>query len=441
MKRRERRKEYRPKPLWGGTRRGVALSAALALCSVLLLVGDAAVLRMEEEPSQPAETPVLVQRPQEDAPLWKENIQGPVQEPIVMAWAYQPTTLEAVPPGVNALAPTWFYIEEGEDGVAEVRDLAEMGRTWDPTQYVETAHAGGAQVWGTVVSFDPDLSGQVVTEEAVQSAFVAKLAAWVEQYDLDGISFDMEKMDPANKEKFTALVERTKKALPEGCVVSVAVTVPLDWDSPNNWWQCYDRGGLAEVCDYIAVMAYDSSAASLMAPTAAIAWVEGRIQKLLEEVPSHQILMGVPFYGIDYQGEVIDGELSRIHPTWNTNSRAKVTITPGQVRRVLEEGKVTVGGVEITVDQWISKGVWDPELGMTTIAFSDTEGILHTYWCEDAKSLYQKGNLIQEYCLGGGAVWQFAFGSDPLWEAFARGMGIALEEGETLQDGAVPGEA
>lgn len=404
---------YRRQILWTAGGAGFLLVAVIVLLLCLPVPAPT-------EP-EPTPTPPLVTRAPVKTPRWQLNIRESSDDSILMAWAYMPSMLDTVPADVDVLAPTWFYVEE-ENGAAVVHDLGEMGRTWDPEQYVSTAHAAGAQVWGTVVSFDPDLSEQVVMDADVQAAFIGKLAAWTEQYDLDGISFDMEKMNPEHKEDFTRLVERTKKALPAECAVSVAVTVPLDWDSPNNWWQCYDRGGLAEVCDYIAVMTYDSSSTGVMAPTAAIAWVEGRIQKLLEEVPSDKILMGIPFYGADYQGEIIDGETARIQPTWYQDDDARVTITPGQVRRALEEGKVTVGGEEITVASWIDRGTWDPELGMTTVVFADTEGVLHTYWCEDARSLRQKAMLIRDYHLAGGAVWQFAFGNDTLWDALGRGM-------------------
>jgi spore germination protein len=395
----------------------------LAFCIMLLLRGAAFPVEGEPELSPlPLPTVALVERPADTKEDWRKNLQQPVEEPVVMAWAYQPKTLESVPKGVNVLCPTWFYLEEGEEGQVVFHTLADMGKTtWDPLQYVTTAHDGGARVWGTVVSFTPELSRQVVEESEKQEEFIRACCSWVRNYNLDGISFDFEKMDPENKVLFTSLVGAVKEALPASCTVSVAVTVPLDYDAPTNWWQCYDRGGLAKSCDYIAVMAYDSSS-GYAEPTAAISWTEGRIRKLMEEVPSNQILLGVPFYGIDYQGERIQGELFRIHPTWKSQNSAKKTIIPRQVSTLLTENKVAVAGTEYVVDTWINKGTWNAELGCVTICFVDSEDVSHTWWCEDTRSIYQKGLLTGKYCLGGVAVWQFAFGNESLWNALVKGV-------------------
>jgi spore germination protein YaaH len=340
---------------------------------------------------------------------------------LYMAWQYRPKKLDAVPPGVNVLSPTWFYVESN-DGKAEVNDLATLREgkiaSWTPEQYVKTAHAGGAQVWASVVSMDPDLSAQIVKDDDIRGAFISRIVAWVQEYNLDGINFDFEKMDPADKEKFTALVAQCKSALPSDILVSVDVTVPLDNPSSTNWWQCYDRKGLGQAADYVAVMAYDNPD---MEPVAALDWVRDKVVAMLDMVPAEKILLGVPFYGVDFQYDVPAGKVLDSVPDYKS-SKSRSTISPNTVQTLLDKQAYTIGKKTFAVAYWIHKGLWSDTLGMMEYSFVDTTGVLHVIYCEDVQSLTQKGKLLAYERLGGAAVWKLEFGKDSLWNALLQGM-------------------
>jgi spore germination protein YaaH len=358
---------------------------------------------------------------------WAGHLMPPVENIIFMTWDYRPNTLKEVPPGVNVLAPTWFYVEKNEAGAPEVHGLDELneGRhsSWNPTQYVATAHEGGAQVWAVVVLInDAELATSLIRSEEYTRAFIDRCNEWIEQYDLDGISFDFEYMNSADIDAFTAFVGACKQGFVQGTVVSVAVNYILAGDQSHNWWQSYDPGGLARVCDYVAVMTYSGYQKGQMNPVAPIGWLRGGIEEMLLQVPSDQLLMGVPFYGADYQSQVVDGDLFRLEPLWAESSNYRATITPAVIEKALTAGEYTTGGVTVTVDHWINRGEWDPEMGITTWSFVDTAGLMHTLWCEDENSLYQKGILASEYHLAGAAVWRMSFGRNAMWEALARGL-------------------
>ncbi len=345
---------------------------------------------------------------------------GADADPIAMTWDYRPLTLEAVPDGVDVLAPTWFYVQDGEDG-AEVVDLAHLTEKkitgWQPEQYVTKAHEGDAKVWGVVVSFDPDLSKQIVTDEERQAVFLQRLAGWVEAYHLDGINFDFEKMDPDDAEAFTALIAAANKALPEDKVVSVCVTVPLDRESPDNWWQCYDRKGLGVAADYVAMMAYDSAEPGPVAP---IDWVHSRLRVALDQVPAEKLLLGIPFYGADLvfdTAAVADEALPA-----DGDAEDSRTMLPSQLAKLESSGSYSSGGKKQAVEQWIDRGTWQDELGMTRYAFLATDNKLHVVYCEDADSIELKAGLLWYNRVAGAAVWRAGFGTDTLWRALGAGL-------------------
>ncbi len=341
-------------------------------------------------------------------------------DPIAMAWDYRPLTLESVPHGVDVLAPTWFYVQDSDDG-AEVVDLAHLSEKkitgWQPEQYVAKAHEGDAEVWGVVVSFDPDLSKQIVTDEERQAAFLQRLVDWVEAYQLDGINFDFEKMDPNDAEAFTALVAATKKALPAGKIVSVCVTVPLDREAPNNWWQCYDRKGLGQTADFVAMMAYDSTEPGPVAP---IDWVHSRLRAVLDQVPAEKLLLGIPFYGADLTFDNQTGSDGSLPA--DSEAEGRRTMLPSQLDKLVSSGSYASGGKKQAVERWIDRGTWQDELGMTRYAFLATDDMLHVIYCEDADSIELKAGLLWYNRVAGAAVWRSGFGTDTLWQALGAGL-------------------
>ena len=359
----------------------------------------------------------LMQEPKQAA--WADNL-VPNDADIRLTWEYQPTELDAVPPGINVLAPTWLYVEANEAGNPVLVDLSGLDRPgFDPTGYLETAHAGGAQVWATVVSFDSDLSKAVVTNPEYRKQFLDALRAWVERYPVDGINLDFEKMDPADKAAFTDLAADCKQALGDR-TLSCSVTVPTPTEQADNWYQCYDRGGLAEVCDYITLMTYDAHRDGDLTPVAGINWVHSRLQQTLLEVPSNKLVLGVPFYGVEYTYTVQEqDDLEAV--AWSEGDNRK-TITRAQVEALLDNGQLTRGDTVTSVIRWLDRGTWQPALGVTSYGFEDGQGLLHQIYLDDGLSLTQKGALVSQYSLAGVAVWQKKQGSDAMFEALAQGV-------------------
>ncbi len=358
---------------------------------------------------------------------WQKNLIPPVDGIIYMAWDSGDGKLtdNRVPSGVNVVTPEWFYLEEDPvTGKAVPKNLLQMGKTsWDPQQYVEICHANGAEVWGMFACLGkPDLAKQVVTDLEFQKEVIDQLVAWTIAYNLDGISLDFEKMYPEYNEDFVQFAKNIKDALPANQnTVSAAVTVKLLGDTSGNLWQSYDRGGLAEAIDYVAVMTYEGGNDKLE-PRASIDWVETHVQRLLEEMPSNKLILGIPFYGVDYIGKVIDGDSFNVDPIWKSDSNYIKNFYSSYIDSALANGYYDRSGTRTYVDYWLDKGSWNEEYGITQYSFVDTEGYLHTVYVDDQSSLYQKSDLVKRYNLAGVSIWREGYGSDEMWEALADGL-------------------
>ncbi len=374
---------------------------------------------------KPKVTPVVTPLPEPATTpenQWQENVRAPIDDQIYLAWDQWRKELDEIPPGINVISPHFFEVVKVGDK-SEVKLLSEVRSGWSdwtPASYVETAHEAGVKVWAMVQNMeDYDAAEYIVTTEEGRNHFYTKVKEWIDIYQLDGICLDFEHMNPANSAAYSEFAAGLKQALPASCIVSACVTVKLNGNNDDNWWQCYDRVSLAQSVDYLCVMAYDNHRDNTMEPVAGIQWVDMHVRRLLEEVPSNKLILGVPFYGTDYREEVQDGNIFSTRPMWKDSGW---TTTIFNLNSALSNGQYTKGDDTFVVDYWIDKGSWDSEVGISTYSFVDTNGTMHQIWIDDENSLYQKGRLALRYNLGGVAVWKKSLGTTPMWEALLRGI-------------------
>lgn len=367
-------------------------------------------------------TPTITPTPPNERDIdeaWRENISKIEIENRLNVlwddtnWKIRPFT--AVPPGVNVMAPVWFKIV-GVNGFASFEDVS-----YEAFEYMDICRAAGVKVWGTVQSLTPSLSKQFIQDGDMKEALFVFILNRIEVYGLDGINLDFENMDPDDRYKYNEFCRQLKARMPEGTTLSACVTVKLVPQNPDNWWQCYDREGLAKVVDYITVMTYDAHKNSTKVPVASINWVDMHIKRLLEEVPSEKLIMGIPFHGTDYRAKITDAGTLNTTPLWNDSG---ITATVYELNKLLTQGFYYRKSEDktFTLDYWIDKGSWNSEYGISNYSFVDTDGVEHTIWIDDENSIYQKTRMADDYNLAGVAVWKRTLGTDPMFEAIARAM-------------------
>ena len=200
--------------------------------------------------------------------------------------------------------------------------------------------------------------------------------------NLDGLCLDFERMDPDNKMDYSALVFQVKSSLPKDKTVCVSVTVKTAVEQPDNWYQSYDYPSLAEAADYIALMAYDQHTISSEAagPGAALPWVEDRLQRALWEIPSDQLILGIPIYGYDFPHAILEGtkDVERdAEPVWKNGDMKAVAVLRAQVEKLNSDGEVTVRNQALAVDHWVTRDTWSDEFQVRYLSFVDKQGLLH----------------------------------------------------------------
>lgn len=309
-----------------------------------------------------------------------------------MVWDYVGYPVDSfklgVVDGLDVISPTWFNVSDSGDSVESRASK----------KYVEWAHKNGYEVWALFSNqFSPQLTSQVLRSSVKKEKIINKIVEYVDLYDIDGINIDFENMYKADKDLFTQFVQELSRPLKSrGVIVSVDVTVKA---ANSNWSECYDRGALAKIVDYIAVMTYDQhwSTSRVSGSVAQLNWVENGIKGLLNEVPKEKLLLGLPFYTREWK---------------ETPSPNGVIVTSEALSMTEAANRIAANG---------AKKVWDDESGQYYAEYSKN-GSKYRIWLEDERSINLKSQLANKYDLGGVASWRAGLETKGVWEVIRKNL-------------------
>lgn len=316
---------------------------------------------------------------------------NPLGEKIILAWegawgkTPSPDDIGEIS-GVQVLSPTWFSLQE--NGL--VKNSANLN-------YVEWAHQAGRKVWGLIDNgFNPDLTHVILNDANLRTKVIKQILTYVDLYNLDGINLDFENMHLKDKDAYVQFVRELTPLLHEmDRVVSVDVTFI---SRSENWSMVYDRPKLAEVVDYMMVMAYDEHGtfSSQAGSVSSLPWVEKGLEKILKQVPNEKVILGVPFY-------------TRL---WEET--------------IAENGEVTVKSKALSMakaEEWIMDNniqvQEDPATGQN-YAELVKEGVTYKMWLEDELSLEKRIQLMKKYHLSGVAAWMRSYAKEGIWSEVAK---------------------
>ncbi|ETI66712.1 glycosyl hydrolase family 18 protein [Neobacillus vireti] len=325
------------------------------------------------------------------------KLDGPIQLTWEAVYTKNPdTTKIANMTGVNVISPTWFSLA-GSDG--SIKNLASL-------DFSKWAQAKGYQVWGVFSNaFDPKLTHEALKDFETRQTIIRQLLHFSQMYQLQGINFDIENV---NQEDGPFVTQFMREAAPylhdAGLVVSMDITFSAG--DNNNWSSFYERPKLAQIVDYLIVMAYDehTGASSGAGSVASLPWVERNLQNLLLEVSNERLVLGVPLY-------------ARL---WKEQTNA--------------DGSTEVTAKALAMDQvktWLAeKGLtpsYDEASGQNYAEYDDeAENATYKIWLEDESSLQKRAALAVKYELAGVGTWSRFFGDQTAWTALDLKAAMAL---------------
>ncbi|WP_448576838.1 glycosyl hydrolase family 18 protein [Thermomicrobium sp.] len=232
----------------------------------------------------------------------------------------------------------------------------------------------------------------LIADPVQRSAVIARLVRLVEERGYSGIHIDFEAVNASDAPHLTAFMRELAAQLrPRGKLVTQAVVARTS-DTPTTWGGAYDYPALAEVNDYIIVMAYDFHyAGGSPGPVAPYTWVQRVVSYLTTRVPREKLILGIPLYGYD----------------WNVTAGPPArSVRYDQVRELLGRPGASSGYDETEKEAWIR--------------YTDDQGQQHEVWHADARSVAARVDLALDRGLAGVALWRLGHEDPAVWDDLAR---------------------
>ena len=306
------------------------------------------------------------------------TVKAPYTLQTPLAWAFDPWTAEGTPyqaklntSGDNIISPSWFKLHS-------------LGLEASPNiniDYVKAYKNKGYHIWPLITNrFDSNFTSGILADQSVWKKYAHNLVQYAYIYGFDGYNFDFENIDYADRDRLTTFVSYLSNHLHQ-YNIKTSIDVTGYSDSPE-WSLVYNRKALADTVDYVVLMAYDETWAksTTAGPVASYPWVRSHTERMLSEVPSQKLILGVPFY---------------MRLWHDTNGYAK-----SETLAMKNTGNYFAN--------YRDKMTWDDRLKLYYLSIPTAAGS-DRIWFEDNTSLGLKLDLVKELHLGGFAAWRKGF--------------------------------
>ena len=179
------------------------------------------------------------------------------------------------------------------------------------TAFIAEAKRKDCRVFATLTdydeathTFDRSIPAAILETESTRRRHAAAVAAWCKDHDLAGVDVDWEALKASDRDAFSAFVEELARRLhDDGRLIAVDVVPKLrepgGWDTPR----AQDWARLGRAVDQFRVMTYNYSGSwSGPGPLSPPDWIDRVLSYAESQVPPRRIVMGLGFYGRDWQG-------------------------------------------------------------------------------------------------------------------------------------------
>jgi spore germination protein YaaH len=326
-------------------------------------------------------------------------------------WNAKKTTLQ---PELTHLA--YFGLEIGADGslLTKTDDGGEPGYSTlqkeETVAFLAEAKKNGAEIEIVLTQFEGDSIAALLSSSAAHKKLLTSLDSLILAYPITGIHIDIEysgTATPAMRQGMTNLMETLHTHLSQkykGMNLSIAM-----YAGAADGYQIWDVEKIEPNVDHIVVMAYDfhrrsSPKAGPVAPLfgGKELWdsdINQHLQAFLKIVPPQKILLGVPFYGYEWQTTSQNAQALTFPETGATASF-------GRVQKILAQR-----------EQLKATEHWNEAALSPYITYTE-DGKQYVLYYENSRSISYKLDYVNQLELGGIAIWALGYEGNnrELWD-------------------------
>ena len=249
------------------------------------------------------------------------------------------------------------------------------------------------------VGFNDALAHSVLSNPAKRANLVTNLVNLTTKDGWDGISLDVEKTPPGDRNNFSALVAELGKALKAKDKV-LNISIPAKFiDYPADLWSgAYDYAAIGKSADQIILMTYDEHGlGTTQGPIASALWVDRVITFATGKIAKEKIVLGLPVYSFD----------------WGTDK----PLIPDYLSYIQTVDRAKKMGVEILLD---------PSGKVPQFIYSD-KGARHEVFFENVGSLRIKMDYALKNKLHGVGIWRLGMEDPGIWNQLIKTYGTNKE--------------
>lgn len=330
---------------------------------------------------------------------------------FVPYWNLQKATIQ---PELTHLA--YFALTIGSDGSL----LQNTGGETDPGfsrmksenffELTNQAQAQQGSVELVLSQFNADDISAFLASNKAQDTLITQLDSVLLAYPFNGINIDIElngSGTPQMRENMTAFVTKLRNHLnTKYSGINLSIDMYAGAASGQQLWDVAAIGGQV---DYIIVMAYDfhRSSSTIAGPVAPLfggreLWdsdINQHLQAFIAQVPKEKILLGVPFYGYEWQTTTRDAQS---HTFPDTGATASIE----RVNELLKKKS------ELEVQEHWNEDALSPYLSYKE------NGDIYVIYYENPRSISYKLDYVNQLDIAGIAIWALGYEgpSRDLWD-------------------------
>lgn len=275
--------------------------------------------------------------------------------------------------GLNVISPTWYSISNASGEVTSYASAA----------MVSKMHAQGIKVWPLVNDFDKNIDYEALfSSRTARKNLTDALISDAVRNGYDGINLDFENVKSSYAKDFLQFVrELSVQCAKAGLVLST------DNYKPEAYNRCYNLAEQSVFVDYIIIMAYDEHyAGSDAGSVASLQFVKEAVEDTLKDVPSGQLIVGIPFY-------------TRIWTTSGGQTTSKAVSMQAALDQLNSDGQTAL---------------WNDDCGQYVASYA-VGNSTRQIWFEEEKSIEAKMQLIQDNNTAGVACWKLGLEKTTVW--------------------------
>lgn len=324
----------------------------------------------------------------------------------------------SIQPELTHLAYFSLTIDSSGDIITREEDYLEPGYNTLQSEafldIVANLENNDSNVELVITQFNADTISAFVASEKAHENFFTSLDNILIAYPFSGINIDFEmngSPSQRTKENLSVFMRKLNEHI-DSKYADMTISIDM-YASAATQESLWDVKAIEPHVDYIVVMAYDfhqrsSTRAGPVAPLFGTdnVWsssINGYLQDFIAIVPSHKILLGVPFYGYEWQTTSREPQSHTFPDTGNTAS----------IKRVNE---ILTRKEELDVQEHWNETALSPYISYVE------DGEMFVIYYENSRSISYKLDYVNQLDLGGVAIWALGYEGDTreLWDVIER---------------------